>query len=387
MPNSVKYFTSAMSGAPVLSGTAGALLSVLDSCLVDGFDVKVVTGGAIAGGVATLTFAGSHSSQVGTVILVAGAAPAGINGEQRVTAKASGNVSFLTEEADGPITGSVTIKMAPLGWTKPFTGSNKRAYRPSDPTATGCYLRVDDSSATNPRVVGYETMSDIDTGRGAFPSEAQAPGGAYWPKSNAADATARPWFVVGDGKLFYIYTASYSIVTDHGCASAFGDPEPVRSGDAYCCFLTGGTVSLNTIGGLMMDCMGYGGTNLQTLWWDRHSSGLGGCVQGSKTGVMCTTSGAHSGKDYHGTYFTYPNAADNGLILTPVLGVHSATVRAAIPGIFHTPQTMGSFFSTLDIVDGTGEFAGKRLLAWRTGGTGTSAYGVAFFDVTGPWRA
>lgn len=36
---SVKYLHSAMPGAPVLSGTAGSLISVLDACLVNGLSL------------------------------------------------------------------------------------------------------------------------------------------------------------------------------------------------------------------------------------------------------------------------------------------------------------------------------------------------------------
>ena len=66
---SVKVFHSAMNGAPTLSGSAGALLSVLDSCLSDGWGSKTMTTGAISGGVATLNYTSTAAPEVGSVIL------------------------------------------------------------------------------------------------------------------------------------------------------------------------------------------------------------------------------------------------------------------------------------------------------------------------------
>ena len=109
---SVKHFHSDMLNAPVLSGTAGSLISVLDACLVNGFDLKSATGLVVAGGVATLSFSGTHSATVGSVILVAGSSITALNGEQKVTEVASGVVRFATDEADATASGTITFKMA-----------------------------------------------------------------------------------------------------------------------------------------------------------------------------------------------------------------------------------------------------------------------------------
>ena len=52
---SVKWFTSDMRGAPVVSGTAGTLIAMLDACLVTGFGVVTATSVTVSGGVATAT--------------------------------------------------------------------------------------------------------------------------------------------------------------------------------------------------------------------------------------------------------------------------------------------------------------------------------------------
>jgi hypothetical protein len=129
---SVKYFHGSMPGAPVLSGTAGALINVLDACLVNGFGVSAVASLVVAGEVATATISGGHSGEVGSVMTVAGATPSGLNGEKKVLSVGGGNTTLTfdaTGIADQTATGSITIKVSGAGWVKAFSGTNLAAYR------------------------------------------------------------------------------------------------------------------------------------------------------------------------------------------------------------------------------------------------------------------
>jgi hypothetical protein len=137
MSTKTKFFTSAASGAPVLTGQAGSLLGLLDACLVTGYGLLTATSVVVAGGVATATFATPHSALADMVILVAGATPSGLNGEQRVIAHSGNTLTFPTAVADGTATGVITVRVAPLGWTNPFTGTNKTAYKMVDPKERG----------------------------------------------------------------------------------------------------------------------------------------------------------------------------------------------------------------------------------------------------------
>ena len=69
-------FDSAMAGAPVLSGSAGALRALLKACLVDGFGAGAVATLTVASGIATATFAGAHPYRVVTIAQFGGATPA-----------------------------------------------------------------------------------------------------------------------------------------------------------------------------------------------------------------------------------------------------------------------------------------------------------------------
>ena len=73
-----KSFTSDMTGAAVLSGTAGALIAVLDSVLVNGFGSVALTGLGVASGVASGAVASGHSFKVGSVATVTGATPSSV---------------------------------------------------------------------------------------------------------------------------------------------------------------------------------------------------------------------------------------------------------------------------------------------------------------------
>jgi hypothetical protein len=140
---SVKLLHSAMPGAPVLSGTAGALINVLDACLVDGFGVSAVASLVVAGEVATATMSGGHSGEVGSVMTVAGATPSGLNGEQKVLSVGGGNTTLTfdaTGIADQTATGSITIKMSGAGWGRRFQGRIWRLTRAgmSQPQPVSC---------------------------------------------------------------------------------------------------------------------------------------------------------------------------------------------------------------------------------------------------------
>lgn len=85
----VKYFHSAMRGAPVVSGTAGTMISLLDACLITGFGTVTLTGLNVSGGVASATVSAGSSFEAGAVVLLAGATPDALNGEARVLSATS----------------------------------------------------------------------------------------------------------------------------------------------------------------------------------------------------------------------------------------------------------------------------------------------------------
>lgn len=390
---SVKHFRSDMVGAPVLNGTAGSMLAVLSACLVDGFDVKAATSLVVAGGVATLSFAGSHSAVVDSVVLVSGVTGplTALNGEQKVMTVGAGFVKFATAAADGTAAGTVSFKVAAAGWLKPFVGTNIAAFKSADPAGTGMSLRVDDTGDLMCRVVGYESMTDVNTGLGAFPSAAQMSGGGYWTKSGSANAAPVMWVLIADGRKLILHVAPYyatSVSNIGGVTRGFGDAISYKpGGDAYACSLSysvSGSVSNQSDGApdgqfALQHAMPRSYTALG-------SSALHGAMPFNGANAL-------SGADT--TLGSFPSIVDGGLRLSKKwLGSAASGVspRCELPGIYHVPMSAAyDTFRTRDIVPGSGPLAGRKLMALNPSTAYTAApvsttTGVSFVDITGPWR-
>ncbi|MDM0003889.1 hypothetical protein QTI51_04100 [Variovorax sp. J22G73] len=390
----VKNFNSTMTGAPALSGTAGSLISLLDAVLVNGFDLKTASGLTVAGGVASLAFTGSHSAQLDGVILIAGitGAYASLNGEQKVTAVGAGVVKFATAMADGVAAGTITFKMAPAGWEKVFAGTNKAVYRSLDPASTKMLLRVDDTGTTIARVVGYEAMTDVDTGTGSFPTAVQISGGGAWAKSSVANTTAVPWALHADARIFYFspMVAQPTNAANLGSTTrCFGDLLAYKpGGDAYACVLNYSTQTGSPTGA--SDNQVFTGVGLQ-MAMPRSYAGLGSSL------LHCTipyigTNTFTSGSD--GALGAFPSVIDGSLLLSRryVAQLVTAPPRGDLPGVLSSPQSqVFDVFKQLDRVPGAGAFAGRTLqvLAPTTALASASTNvntGVGFIDITGPWR-
>ena len=380
-------FDSSQPGAPVLSGTAGALRTLLKACLVDGFGAGAVATLTVSGGIATATYAGAHPFKVGYVALFAGATPAGLNGNKVILSATGTSVTFAAPGVpDGAATGTITSKAAPAGWQELFAGalSNVIALKPSVVEATGCVLRVDDTGTINARVRAYEAMSDISTGVGMTPLESQAAGGLWWPKSGAANATARPWILVADARGFYLAVAPAG--GDRYTLLFAGDIASLKSGDAYGYLLTGNQGDQTNASSVPDGCVGYSHRSARTgaylvrgytaIGQSTAAQRLGAHHNGSAANVYAGTAGYSLG--------AYPNGANNGL-LTGALELHAAGLCGTLPGLLHPVQDCGTSFATGATVDGTDDLAGRRLLAIRTGPPAGGTVGTVFIDTTGNW--
>lgn len=389
---SVKHAHSSMLNAMVLNGVAGSMVSVLDAFLVTGWDVKAGTSLTVVNGVATLAFAGTHGATVDSVIAISGVTGAlvDLNGEQKIKTTGAGYVSFATAAADGTAAGTLSFKMAPAGWSTTFTATNIREYHSTDPASTGMRLRVDDTTALTCRVVGYESMTGINSGAGAFPSDAQMPGGGYWSKSSVATAAPQSWLLVADGRKLFLHVAPYfSAGARGGVTRSFGDEVAVRpGGDPYACSLSysaASEISNQADGGV-----DFGLTLQQAM--PRSFTGLGSSVLhvcACYTGNSLVVSGADPALG------PFPSAVDGGIRLSKkylTISQPGTSPRADVPGLYSVPMSLAfDTFKTRDTIEGTGDLTGRRLMALNPTSV-VSAFssnantGVSFVDITGPWR-
>lgn len=387
---SVKWAVSSMVGAPTLNGTAGSLIALLDAFLVHGFGTKAVDSAVVTNGICRMNITGASGVQEHCVIQLSGVTGDGavLNGEQRVKAFAAAYVEFVCDMPDGPLTGTITFKIAALGWDKVFSGTNLAVYRSADVAGTLTFLRVDDSAGRNARMVAYEAMDSVDVGRKPFPTESQLTGGVYLPKSNAADGNARAWSLFGDSNTLYIHTHTASARPLAGGVWTFGDFESLRSGDAYCAMLQGALSDLSNDNQARSEAVEHfsaaGGASAFVV---RSYTGLGSSVNcGHGAESHATASGA-SGAVSNAAVPNYPNGPDNSLVLTrKVLFEQGVALRGFYRGLLVTPQQCHNAFAHGDVFDGTGRYAGRKLMAVKCGGVaGNSSRGVVFFDITGPW--
>jgi hypothetical protein len=395
----IKFLHSGMVGAPGWSSAADSSIGVLDAVLVNGFNERTATDLSVTDSVATATLPSGHGFEIDSVVLVAGATPSELNGEKRVTGVTATTITFASTSPNGAATGTITVRYAPLGWEKAFTGTNAAAYRSTDPTSTQMFFSVTGDAATLAYItaVGYENMTDANTGTGVFP----ASGNRYWVKSSTA--SAQPWLIVGDGKTFYVLrqTGGSSGNFASGGVAGFGDFVSFSALDPHRCMLSAQSTSLvnlhtstlNTSG--LQSLLEYGDADfaLPAFAAARSRSGVAGAVSLVKVleSYVATADWAISGGTTNpgGTAFaTYPAPANQGLILSRVILAEGGGPRGYLRGFYGTPQNAHAAFNQMDRVQGQGAFAGRKLMAIKCGSPGgTVSQGVVFVDITGPWES
>ena len=394
MPIDTKWFTSDMRGAPQLPGNApGSYTTLLRTLLLPtgGFGLTTALSVTVAGGIATVSVQAGMTFLSHSVVLVAGATGsyAPLNGENRVLTSSNTAITFATAAPDGTATGTITVKYAPVGqWEEVYSKTNVAVFRSTHPLSRGHCIRVDDTNGLAARVVGYASMTDVDTGTGAFPSTAQMSGGEYWHKRGAADGTGAKWKFFGDGLMFFTAVAPYSDTPTSLSAPLRGFGYPIAlspSGDDHLCILSGAS-NTTTVNGALDGGLYSGQGRISAA---RSYTGLGGSVLMDSVAYTGAT-GAVSGTD--ATLGAVPSKIDGKLkfsrryLIERVVG---SDERGVVPGLLTIPQS-GAYSQLGDgaIEDGSGELSGRKLMsvATNTNLSGTPA-GLYYMDITGPWRA
>jgi len=388
MTNFVQLYKSTDTNAPSLTGSANSLITLLNKCLVDGYVTASVSSITRIGTTATAVLASSNISLVtGNYVTISGAAQSDYNGTFLITSIDS--LNFTYQVANSPVTpatGTLLYAKASLGWTKPFAaGTNSQTYRSADATTNQFYLQIIDNGATagttkEAQVYGAEVMTaDQAVTVGQFPTVGFATTGMCWRKSDTADATVRPWTIIGDGRVFYLQTQPSSAATVTAQLYGFGHFATLKLGDSYNTFLAAGSAfnTTNTLGGLIA-AQPITAINTATA---------GMIIARSFTQVGIATNGNICG--FGGTFIGgvtcigYPNAADTGYYVNPVFvgeTVFSGTLRGRLLGFYNSLHS--NPLSNWDTVTGVTGLPGITLIT-LVAGSGTIGQGM--FDVFGPW--
>lgn len=296
--------------------------------------------------------------------------------------KYTGNI---TGEAGSLITALDAILVTGEGWAADYTGTNSSTYRA--PSGVRHYLRVDDNGPgagtyKEARIVGYEAMSDVDTGTGPFPTAAQAANGQFARKSATADATNRAYIAYADALTLYFFCATGDSANVY-FAFGFGEYYSLLTGNNYRSFLCGRITENNNNATTDRLCSLVSALSTSHQFYvPRGYTGLGTAVAMSRVG---DTARLGSASDYAGT-IPYPNATDGGLYLTPITIGDPTTapanhVAGRMRGIWAPLHPLASF-NHGDTVTGTGDFAGKTFEVIKTVSGSGGAAGAAFIETS-----
>lgn len=399
----IQTIFSSQTGAPVLSGTAGSLISVLDACLVTGFNTVTVASATFSAGTVTLNISAGHHFVVDQYITVSGANEADYNGTFKVTAATTTTVQYaITGTPTSPATGTITAKVAPLGWTKPFSDAgNHAAYRPA--AGNRLYLRIDDNGPVTTGSYGLsyrtaeaymlEDMTDINTWT---PATGYAK--CYIRKAQNLTTTARPWILIGDEKRFYLFINWSETYPDVYSPYFFGDIVSFKSGDVWNTLLIGHY-------GLSSDSYNPNNYNVGAGLYNLSNTSI-------NKGILLVKSSLQSGGYISGllvngcqyrtdTYWqfgtdkiAYPNSADNGLFFQPVFvqeQTNLPNIRGSMPGLwapFQLPIVSAGYGQFICSIGGVS----RTILVVRCGvpydgnNSNITPYSNPSIDLTGPWE-
>lgn len=412
-----------MQGAPQVTNAWGVLVSMLDACLINGFNTQTATSVTRSGSTVTMTFSGGgHGFVQHQVILVSGAVESEYNGEHRVTAVTGTTVTFtITGTPSSPATGLITAKAAPLGFDKPFSGTDKAVYRSANLSSTRMFLRVDNSLdagwganyAKFAKVTIADAMSGVDTFTGSqAPFLAADPNrnhvltgsgtGAFngWAKwyyaKNGSDTSTptagnRKWVLIGDDKGFYLSIAWQPTPIENRALYAFGDFDSLNPSDAYNCLLQS-RLSYHSASSTT-DSTTYGNAELFTIGQAnavaiKAASGVGDMVHlGGRTLIPAAVNTFRSGDNWNQQGIVSPNATDSSNLFAPAYLFESATINATTPTSIRG-KVRGAYFALNRKPYTDGEIisiSGKSYMAVSYFYSGTNLYGLVLFDITGPW--
>lgn len=212
---SVKFYSGDMMQSMFLQGnvlTTGR--DILMRCLVNGFGETVALSGSITSGVCRINVeSGKSFSKYATVLVSGATSPTSANGEHKVIRATTDWFEFNTEEPDGALSGTITVKYAPAGWTEfaPPT-SNSIFLVNGDPSADKCPLKVTEDNYNEFKVRAYTELIDFVDDRNnenTTPSYQDYSDCYRWLRSTHNNSDNKNWFIIASNKFFFLILFPY----------------------------------------------------------------------------------------------------------------------------------------------------------------------------------
>ena len=324
----VRVYRSTDASAPVLSGTAGALIGVLDGCLVTGYGAQVNSGW-------TKPFTGTNlaSYRQGT----------------------GSNQFYLKVRDDAPGAG----------------GAIEARFRGFEVMTT---------------VTATDTAAD---GTNIFPTIVQSTATqTAVRKSATADATVRPWIVVADARTFYLFILTGDTVGVY-YSVMFGEFYSFKTNDPGRCII-GVRTAENTIAAIndpdrlvsLGNVVAGGATSIFIM--ARDHTGLPGAVPCSLMGRADTSTSSSSVAIAMSGNLSYTNQPDHKGYLAP-LRIHNGSltntnIRGRVRGLWNW-QHLITTVSDGETFTGSGNLAGKTFMVIKQ----TPNAGVWVVEISDTW--
>lgn len=386
----------------------GALVSILDACLVNGYGgtfgsgtltsdgTNVADGDTFTIGSQVYTFKSAIGTTAYNVLIGASAAasltnlsqaingtgtagttyPTGTNPNPDVWATnvtstaftlqarapgSGGNKALAATSAHLTVSGAAmtggggTNSVTPAGWTISFTGPNQRVYRA--PGGNGFTLYVDDRATDAfPTGAGWVTSTGLGAGTNPF-------GSSYMKRATV-------WLLAVDDRTLYWLSGSA------------GNMQPFVFGDIYSLLATDAYASMcGGLSGKETNSNQYLGPNGGTLTLARGVSQSGASVGYTVGGYSSSGAPVGGGQlvSWLNPQWPYPNPADSGLHLSRI-SVNSGGapgLRGYFRGLWLAPHNISAFSSDISdptYVNGSGAFAGRTFM--MVGGTATAVFAI-----------
>lgn len=313
----------------------------------------------------------------------------------------TGQASSLIDLLDACLVNGYGSKTA-AGWTKPYTGTNKAAFRNSVAAGgTGMYLRVDDNAggtggAREALVRCYLTMSDVDTGTIETPTAAQVAASIVWRKSNTVDSTARAWIMVADELTMYLCVSTGTLNANVGDSTyGAGDIASDVPADAYRFFVAGreSQSGAGNLGGTSTSIMTRATAQFAApattacCWLARGYAGTGSPVRVAVAQLSDVTTNTPIGSSSSATARPSPGSSLS-YFHPAIIGIESS-IRGRLRGIYVPQNDWSGVDAGFEVVNPPGLTG--TLVALRHNSHpiayASTVDGHIFVDVTNGWSA
>jgi len=243
--------------------------------------------------------------------------------------------------------------------------------------SAGCTLYINDKAPSGTALykeawaTGWENMyslySPVGSGSGQFPTAAQllTTGHVVIRKSTTNDSTTpRAWIVASDSSSFYLFIGAGDIANAY-YGFAFGDIYSfvTASNDAYRCIIIGRNAE-NT---------GAAANDGFDLLSALNTATVGNFMPRAYTAAAGSITTGKHGDGVKGSTTTYlgsvpfPNASDYALYISPVWVVENgtSTIRGQLRGFYQCLHPIANF-SDQQVLSGSLDFGGKTFLVLKT---------------------